>query len=163
MPEMAISNTSPIQYLYQLGLMHLLPHFYQQVAIPPAVAEELSTGRSLGVELPDLASLAWLEVRRSDQMQPLPLATMLGIGERQVLALALEMANSLVILDDGRARRIGRLLGLKMTGTVGILARGMREGLIPQLLPMLERLESLGFRLSTEVKAVALRLVGEGF
>jgi predicted nucleic acid-binding protein len=88
---------------------------------------------------------------------------MLGVGERQVLALAMGIANSLVILDDGRARRIGRLLGLRMTGTVGILARGTREGLIPRLLPMLDRLESLGFRLSREVKAAALRLVGEGF
>jgi predicted nucleic acid-binding protein len=52
---------------------------------------------------------------------------------------------------------------LKMTGTVGILARGTREGLIPRLLPVLDRLESLGFRLSSEAKAAALRLVGEGF
>jgi predicted nucleic acid-binding protein len=120
MPELAISNTSPIQYLYQLDLIHLLPHFYQKVAIPEAVADELSTGRSLGVELPDLAALAWLEVRSSVQAQPLPLATTLGIGERQVLALAMGIATSLVILDDGRARRIGRVLELKMTGTVGI-------------------------------------------
>jgi predicted nucleic acid-binding protein len=63
MPELIISNTSPIQYLYQLGLIHLLPRFYQKVVIPPAVADELSTGRSLGVELPDLAALAWLLTR----------------------------------------------------------------------------------------------------
>jgi predicted nucleic acid-binding protein len=163
MPELAISNTSPIQYLYQLGLIHLLPRFYQKVAIPQAVADELSTGRSLEVELPDLPALGWLEVRPSVQAQPLPLATTLGIGERQVLALAIGVANSLVILDDGRARRIGRLLGLKMTGTVGILARGTREGLNPRLLSMLDRLESLGFRLSTDVKAAALRRVGEGY
>jgi predicted nucleic acid-binding protein len=63
MPELAIRNTSPIQYLYQLGFLHLLPGFYQKVAIPTAVADELSTGRSLGVELPDLAALAWLLTR----------------------------------------------------------------------------------------------------
>ena len=102
-------------------------------------------------------------MRSPIQAQPLSLATALGIGERQVLALAIGVANSLVILDDGRARRIGRTLGLKMTGTVGILARGTREGLIPRLLPMLDCLESLGFRLSSEAKAAALRLVGEGF
>jgi predicted nucleic acid-binding protein len=32
-------------------------------------------------------------------------------------------------------------LGLTMTGTVGILARAKREGLILQLTPMLEQLE----------------------
>jgi predicted nucleic acid-binding protein len=161
MPEVAISNTSPIQYLHQLNLIHLLPHFYQQVVIPPAVAEELSTGRSLGIDLPDLTALTWLRVRPPVQTQPLSLATTLGIGERQALALASEISDSLLIMDNGRGRRMGQLLSLKMTGTVGIAARGVREGLIPQLLPILNRLESLGFRLSAEAKATALKLVRE--
>ena len=29
MPEAVISNTSPLQYLYQLGELELLPRFYQ--------------------------------------------------------------------------------------------------------------------------------------
>jgi uncharacterized protein len=66
------------------------------------------------------------------------------------------------IIDDGKARRIGRLHGLTMTGTVGVLARAKREGLIPQLAPVLNQLERLGFRLSTEARAAALELVGEG-
>jgi predicted nucleic acid-binding protein len=49
-----------------------------------------------------------------------------------------------------------------MTGTVGILAHAKRDGLIPQLASMLAQLEDLGFRLSAEAKATALRLVGEG-
>jgi hypothetical protein len=163
MPAATISSTSSIQYLHQLGLIHLLPDFYQEVTVPPAVAEELSAGRLLGVDLADLTALAWLTVYQRTQAQPLSLAATLGIGKRQVLALALEIADSLVIMDDGRGRRIGRLLGLKMTGTVGILARGVRDGRIPQLAPMLDRLQSLGFRLSAEVKATALRLVGEDF
>jgi uncharacterized protein len=72
--------------------------------------------------------------------QPFVLATALGDGEREALALAVETPNSLLIMDDGRARRIGRLLGLTMTGTVGVLARAKREGLIPQLAPMLAQL-----------------------
>jgi hypothetical protein len=72
------------------------------------------------------------------------LAATLGNGEQEALALAVETPNSLLIMDDGRARRIGRLLGLTMTDTVGILARAKREGLIRQLAPMLEQLEGLG-------------------
>lgn len=162
MPDATISNSSSIQYLHQLGVIHLLPDFYQKVTIPPAVAEELPTGRLLGVDLPDLTALAWLTVHQPAQPQPLSLATTLGIGERQVLALALEIADSLVTMDDGRGRRIGRLFGLKMTGTVGTLARSVRDGRIVQLAPMLDRLQSLGFRLSAEAKATALHLVGEG-
>jgi uncharacterized protein len=94
--------------------------------------------------------------------EPLTLATRLGGGEREAIALALEVPDSLLIIDDGQARRISRLLGLTITGTAGILARAKRDGLIPQLASMLAQLEDLGFRLSAEAKATALRLVGEG-
>ena len=73
------------------------------------------------------------------------------------------MADPLVVMDDGRARRIGRLLGLRMTGSIGVLARSVREGIICRLSPLLDQLESLGFTLSTEARAAALSLVGEGF
>jgi predicted nucleic acid-binding protein len=48
-----------------------------------------------------------------------------------------------------------------MTGAVGIPARAKRKGLIPQLAPLLNQLERLGFRLSIEARAAALELVGE--
>ncbi|ETX08905.1 XisI protein [Candidatus Entotheonella palauensis] len=41
MPNVVICNTSPLQYLYQLGYLELLLHFYQQVRIAPAVIREL--------------------------------------------------------------------------------------------------------------------------
>jgi predicted nucleic acid-binding protein len=43
-----------------------------------------------------------------------------------------------------------------MTGTVGVLARARREGLVPRLAPLLDRLDTLGFRLSARARATAL-------
>jgi predicted nucleic acid-binding protein len=126
------------------------------------VERELTVGRSIGVNLPDIAGLCWIHMCAPTQARPFVLATALGNGEREALAFAAETPTSLPIMDDGRARRIGRLLGLTMTGTVGILARAKREGLIPQLAPMLGQLEYLSFRLSGEAKTAALKLVGEG-
>ena len=123
----------------------------------------MAVGRSLGVELPDLTTLSWIQIRTALQAQPLSLASTLGVGEREAFALALEMADPLVVIDDGKARRIGRLLGLRMSGSIGVLARGVREGIIFSLSPLLDQLDSLGFRLSTEARTAALRLVGEGF
>jgi len=48
-----------------------------------------------------------------------------------------------------------------MTGTVGVLARPTRAGLVPSLAPLLDRLDALGFRLSAQARATALGLVGE--
>ena len=116
MPEAVISNTSPLQYLYQLGQLTLLRHFYQQVTVPPAVVQELAAGAARGVALPVLAEVAWLEVRAPSASQVWRVASTLGAGEREALALALETPNALLLLDDGHARRFGRLLGLRMTG-----------------------------------------------
>ena len=161
MPEAVISNTSPLQYLYQLGQLTLLARFYQQVTIPPAVAQELADGAALGVALPVLSEVSWLQVQAPSATQVWRVASTLGAGEREALALALETPNTLLLLDDGHARRFGRLLGLRMTGTVGVLARATREGLVPRLAPLLDRLAALGFRLSAQAQAMALTLVGE--
>ena len=63
MPEAVISNTSPLQYLYQLGQLDLLSRFYQHVTIPPAVAHELAAGRALGIALPALQQVSWVQVQ----------------------------------------------------------------------------------------------------
>ena len=55
-------DTSPIQYLHQLGLLHLLPALAGRIVIPPAVLHELEEGRSCEIDLPDVKALAWLTV-----------------------------------------------------------------------------------------------------
>jgi predicted nucleic acid-binding protein len=158
---MVISNTSPLQYLYQVGQLELLPRFYQQVTIPPAVVQELVDGQALGVALPVLSEASWIQVQAPVTASVWQVASTLGAGERAALALALETPNALLLLDDGNARRFGKLLGVRMTGTVGVLARATREGLVPRLAPLLDRLDRLGFRLSAPARAMALTLVGE--
>jgi hypothetical protein len=76
MPEV-VSNTSPLQYLYQLGQLHLLPHFSHHVTIPLAVEQELSAGRALGVALPALTTLSWIRRRAPAHMQTLTMANVM--------------------------------------------------------------------------------------
>ena len=161
MPEVVISNTSPLQYLYQLGHLELLPRFYQHIQIPPAVILELSAGHELGVSLPDPVTIDWLHERSPTGDVTFSLATTLGLGEQAVLSLALEVSDAMVLMDDGRARRVGQRLGIRMTGTVGVLVRATREGILSQLSPVLDQLAELGFRLSGEARTIALRAVGE--
>lgn len=53
-----------MQYLHQLGVLHILPVLAQIVIVPPAVIEELNIGRQLGLNLPDLTALEWITTRR---------------------------------------------------------------------------------------------------
>ena len=59
-----ICNTSPLQYLHQLDLLHILRSLAGQVIVPPAVMQELAEGLALGVNLPDLNAQDWIIVRR---------------------------------------------------------------------------------------------------
>jgi len=91
----------------------------------------------------------------------LRLATDLGSGETAVLALALEITDAVVILDDAMARRHAQVLGLRLTGTLGVLLDAKREGLVTDVAPLLDDLQSLGFRLSGTTRDAVLRLAGE--
>ena len=160
MPEV-VCNTSPLQYLHQLGLLHLLPALAGRVIIPPAVAEELAVGRKVGIDVPEVERLEWIEVRRPLSLVALPLVTDLGPGESQVLALALEMPGTTVIVDDFLARRTAEALHIPLTGTLGVLLAAKRAGLIDRIAPILDLLQSLRFRVSQSTRTAVLKLAGE--
>ena len=156
-----VCNTSPIQYLHQLGLLDLLPKLGGRVCIPPAVIEELAAGREAGVDLPDLTQLDWVRVRRPVSAAALPLVRDLGPGETEVLMLGLESRESILVLDDALARRVAVGLGLRLTGTLGILLSAKRKGLLIAVTPALDRLQTLRFHLAPHTRAAVLTLAGE--
>lgn len=160
MPDV-ISNTSSMQYLHQLGQLHLLPALVGTVILPPAVVEELAVGRARGLNLPDPASLDWVEIRRPASAVELTLVRDLGPGEKEVLALALESPDAVVILDDGLARQVAEALDIRLTGTLGVLLDAKRHGLVSAVGPLLDQLQSLRFRLSPHTRAAVLKLAGE--
>jgi predicted nucleic acid-binding protein len=159
-PE-TIANTSPLQYLHQAGVLGLLPALYGRVVVPESVAEELARGQERGVALPDVSKLHWAEVRRAQEQGLLPLVSDLGPGEREALALGVEFPGSLVILDDALARRHAQLLGLRHTGTLGVLLRAKREGRLEAVGPILDEFERLRFRLDPGTRAAVLAEAGE--
>lgn len=160
MPDI-ICDTSPIQYLYQLDLLHIIPKLATRVFIPVAVLEEIRIGHSLGVHLPKLEELDWVNVRKPISASALPLVVNLGPGETEVLMLALEMKKTIAVLDDALARQTAEALGLRFTGTLGLLIDAKKTGLVPSLRPLLDKLQSLRFRLAPQTYAAVLNLSGE--
>jgi len=160
LPEV-ICNTSPIQFLYQIEMLHILPALTKRVIVPPAVVEELSVGRALGLNLPDLATLNWVMVRHPVSQAALPLVTDLGPGETEVLMLALELNDPVAVLDDALARRVAETLGLHVTGTLGLLLDAKRAGLVTHVGRLLDQLEALRFRLAAHTRAAVIKLAGE--
>jgi hypothetical protein len=77
------------------------------------------------------------------------------------LALALASPGSLVILDDGLARRYAAHLALRLIGTLGVLVRAKRQGLITAVAPVLDQLDRLRFRVDPETRTRVLLKAGE--
>jgi uncharacterized protein len=160
LPEI-ICNTSPLQYLHQLGMLHLLSGLAGRIVVPSAVVGELSAGRAQGVDLPNPEELDWITIREPLSAPVIPLVVDLGAGETEVLALALESRDAQVLLDDALARRVASMLGLVFRGTLGLLLDAKRADLVPAVGPLLDRLTLLGFRLSHHTKHDVLELAGE--
>ena len=160
MPE-TICNTSPIQYLFQCGLLDLLRSLYGEVVIPKAVAAEIHQGRAKGISLPAIDLLGWARIKAPKDPALLPLVTDLGPGEREVLALAVETPNSLAILDDALVRRYAAHLGIRLTGTLGILLRAKQQRLVSAVAPIIDQLDQLHFRLDPATRKAVLRMADE--
>lgn len=156
-----ISNTSPIQYLYQSGLLAIIPSLVGSVLIPPAVEAELAAGRASDLDLPNPAQLSWIAIRPPHRPASPQLPIGLGAGETEVLELAVECADSIVILDDLLARQAAHSLGIRLTGTLGLLLDAKRAGLIESIEPVLDTLQQLRFRLSSRTRAIVSKLAGE--
>ena len=129
--------------------------------VPPAVVDELARGRAIGVDLPDILVLPWVQVQASVGLDKVPAAGDLGAGEREVLALGIQFPDAVVILDERLGRSHAEALKLTCTGTLGILLRAKVEGQISSIEPLLSHLSRLGFRLSAKTHAAVLRQAGE--
>ena len=85
----------------------------------------------------------------------------MGPGETEVLALALELPDSVAILDDALGRVVAEKLGIRFTGTLGLLLDARKSSQVEAVTPCVDRLQSLGFRLSSQTRELVLKLAGE--
>jgi len=159
----AVSNTSPLLYLYRVGGLCWLEVIFEEVWVPEAVLDELSEGRQRGYEVPDPSSYSWIRVANPRNMPSEWLATDLGSGELGAMALGLEHPESIVLLDDLLARRIARAAGLTVWGTLRIILEAKERGLIQEIKPCVKELRKAGMWLSQEIERRILRLAGEAF
>lgn len=156
-----IADTSALQYLHQLELLPVLKSLVGTVIVSAAVAEELEAGIRLGKNLPSPKGFTWMTISSPAAPRVLPRSDDLGSGESQVLTLALERPGAVALLDDRLARVVARTLGIPFTGLLGVLLQAKRAGAIPAVRPHLDRLQTLGFRISKTTRAEALELAGE--
>ena len=159
--QFVIADTSVLYYLNQISLLELLPKLYGQITVTPEVLSELEAGAKQGLAVPNVKAMDCFSTQSITIPKFIDLIPDLGKGEASVLALAIELDNALLILDDLLARKVAHFEGLQITGTIGVMIRARKEGWLPELKPSLMKLAEAGFYLSEHLFKHALYVVGE--
>lgn len=130
-----IGDSSVLIALSIIQQLELLPKLYHRVVIPPMVWEEITIH---GAGLPGALAISqfdWLIIEKTTQALLKPLSILLDPGEAEAIALAMNIPESTVLLDDAQARRVAERFGVDRIGTLGILRRAKKAGLVDAIQP----------------------------
>lgn len=142
-----IADTSCLIALSKIDALDLLRKIYLEIVITEEITHEFSE------ILP-----SWIKTEKVKNQKYLQLLNnSLDIGEASAIALALDFDNVLLILDDLKGRKEAVKLGFKITGTLGVLFKAKKMGLIPELKPFIENLKTVGFRISNVIEEELLK------
>jgi predicted nucleic acid-binding protein len=156
-----VVNASPLIFLARIEQLSLLRQLAEVVVAPVSVLREVLAGSHLHPSVAQIDSSAWLHVE-ADLPLPLEIAGWdLGAGESQVLAHAALRPGWEAVLDDLQARRCARSLGIPITGTLGVILRARKSGIIPAARPLVEELLRTGLHLSRDLAEDTLAEIGE--
>lgn len=156
-----VSDTSPIINLSAAGHLDLLRRLYEQVLIGETVAEEL---KQLGPNQPGVEALEleWIEIRGiQDTSQLEEELKQLDAGEAETIVLALESHADWTLMDERHGRERAESLGLRVVGLLGVLLDARKNGLIAEIKPAIQRLQSFGFYMTPALVAEVLNRAGE--
>jgi predicted nucleic acid-binding protein len=151
MQNAIISDTSCLILLDRIGKLEILHQLFGIILTTHDVAEEF------GGILPE-----WIVITDSvNKNYQTIIEASLDKGEASAIALAVELDNCLLIIDDLKGRNFALQLGLKITGTLGVLVEAKLEGHLPSIKPVLAAIRQTNFRISEKLEAIILKKAGE--
>ncbi len=151
MHSVVIADTSCLILFSKIDLLTILRKLYPVIKITPEVADEF------GEELPD-----WILIQPASKKNFKKLKSYtLGEGEISSIALALDLHDSLIILDDEKAKKVAKSLQLNVTGSLGIILRAKQEGLIPTVKDIIYKIKETNFHLHLNLEELVLKLANE--
>lgn len=161
MPKVVV-NSTPLIILCNIGQLLLLKKLYGEIIIPEAVYKEVTVKK-------DTACIAisqyndWIKIEKVPANKKLKIyRARLHTGEVEVMLLAQQPPLAdLVIIDDNAAKNTAKFLGLKVTGTLGILLKAKKLGLLDNIKPLIEKMHNAGFYISENIKNLVLESANE--
>jgi predicted nucleic acid-binding protein len=146
-----ISDTSCLILLDKIGELSILNKLFGNITTTSEVAEEF------GQPLPP-----WFEIKEpNDKNYQAIIEASVDKGEASAIALAIELDDCLLIIDDLKGRKFAHQLGLTIIGTIGIIVDAKLAGIIPSVKPILSKIKSTNFRITEKLELLILKRAGE--
>jgi predicted nucleic acid-binding protein len=148
-----VSKASPLIAGLNMGLGVLFAALFGEVFMLPAVRQEVFTSR------PQPSCIT--EHPLTNPSASRLLQGRLGAGEREAIALTLEVQAALWLMDELAGRRTATSLGVRVMGTLGVLLRAKTQQRIPAVSPLLDQRVATGFYVEDERAEQVRRTAGE--
>jgi len=160
--SVVVADSGPLIALAGCNCLMLLTEVFTAVHLPHAVLAETTTDP----ERPGARAIAsfvqqcaQVHADRHDAIYT-RFITGLDEGESQAISLAHALQCS-VLMDERRGRAAARSLGLPLFGVLGVLVQARRLGRIEALAPLLQQMQTNGYRIAPALIAAALKAAGE--
>jgi predicted nucleic acid-binding protein len=151
-PLILLGKTNQLDWLTGLG----------KIVIPNSVALEISAGSSTDPARQWLSSKSTRNMIKEDiDASRELLGWDLGAGETSVIAWCQLHREYEAVVDDATGRRCAGVFGVKLRGTLAILALAKKRGLIPLCRPIFEKFETEGFFIAPDLVEKVAQSVGE--
>lgn len=151
MPDIIIPDTSCLIFLDKIGEIELLQKMYSRTIVTREIAEEHILPLKKWIEVETVKETGYQKI----------LEQSVDKGEASIMVLAMELKDCVISIDDLKARKTAKNLGIKMTGTLGILYKAKRAGYIDSMRETIEKLKHVDFRISGKIEQELIRLSGE--
>jgi uncharacterized protein len=147
--EPVVSDSTCLIGLERIGELNILPALFEPVMIPPEVEREFGN------------KFSWLTTEKlSGNVLATALHLVVDAGEAEAIALASEK-NCLLIVDDKQARTAAKRIGISVIGTIGVLLRAKKNGVVSVIRPIMDDLELNNFFIGRALREEALKIAGE--
>jgi hypothetical protein len=152
------SNTTPLFAFSALRRLDVIQRICGRLFVAESVIEECAVGGLITV--PDLKTFPWIQIVPSPSA-PDPRFFALDAGERDTLSVALERKADWVLIDERLGRNLAEYYGLAVVGTLGMLLKAKKSGLLPAFLPEVRKLQDFGFCYQENLVQRLAELAGE--
>jgi predicted nucleic acid-binding protein len=146
-----VVNTSPWIALSICGQNHLLKILYDEIYIPVKVKEEILAGGERGVGVSELKASSWVKVEKVVDVEKVKLLYELEQGEAEVIILAKEKGIKQVMIDEKIARLQAKILGLEVIGTLSLLLKAKKRGILSAIKPLIIKMIENGIWIKEEI------------